>query len=173
MQWCDVVSVIGGNLLLVQSTGGGDSSMQPDFFAAFMRMTAVLALIVGLLLAIAAALKRFHIMNRSPFGSHRSIRVLETTYLGPKQSLVLVQAGRDVLLLGMTQQSITFLSKIEFLSRDQEVSVHEPEQDFAAVLGSALVHECHNGLKKENPDLVRKPSLGRFIARFTLHRLGR
>lgn len=170
MHWWDVVSVT-GNLLLAQATGGDTSPVQPDFFTAFVRMAAVLACIVGLLLAIAAALKKFNMLNRSLFGSQRTIRVLETAYLGPKQSLALVQAGRDVLLLGMTQQSITFLSKIDLHGKDKAGEVHAPEQDFAAVLESALVHGSHNGQAVEDSSQGQKRFFRRLIARLTTHRL--
>lgn len=48
---------------------------------------------------------------RGPRNAHRdgTIKVLSRTYLGPKESLCLVQVGTDVLLLGQTSSGITRL----------------------------------------------------------------
>lgn len=52
---------------------------------------------------------------RGPRGAHQNgtIRVLSRTYLGPKESLCLVQVGNDVLLLGQTSSGITLLHTLE------------------------------------------------------------
>ena len=48
---------------------------------------------------------------RGPRGAKRdeTIQILSRTYLGPKESLCIVQVGTDVLLLGQTSAGITLL----------------------------------------------------------------
>ncbi|NJD68885.1 MAG: flagellar biosynthetic protein FliO [Candidatus Methylomirabilota bacterium] len=51
------------------------------------------------------------VVLRGPRGASRdgTVRILGRTYLGPKESLCLVQVGTDVLLLGHTGSGITLL----------------------------------------------------------------
>ena len=108
MQWLTLWSTAGG---APAHTVAG--TMQPDLVDAAMRTAAVLACVIGLLFVLAAVLKRLNILQRPLLGGRKTIRVLETAYLGPKQTLALVQAGDDVLLIGLTAQQITLLTTIK------------------------------------------------------------
>lgn len=68
-----------------------------------------LGTVLGVLALGVYLYKRFGL--RGPRGMNRdgTIRILSRTYLGPKESLCLVQVGTDILLLGQTGSGITLL----------------------------------------------------------------
>lgn len=72
-----------------------------------------LGTVLGLLALGVYLYKR--IALRGSRGAHRdgTIQILSRTYLGPKESLCLVQVGTDVLLLGQTSSGITLLHTLE------------------------------------------------------------
>jgi flagellar biosynthetic protein FliO len=66
------------------------------------------------LLALGVYLHRKVTLRGSRGGQHGgSIQILSRTYLGPKESLCLVQVGAQVLLLGQTSSRITLLHAME------------------------------------------------------------
>jgi flagellar protein FliO/FliZ len=84
---------------------GGDSVGWITF-----RLFSSLVLVGGLMAGGFYVYRRW--MMRSPM-AHRGelIRVVGRNYLGPKESLVMVRVGKDVLLLGVTAGQISFLQK--------------------------------------------------------------
>jgi flagellar biosynthetic protein FliO len=82
-----------------------------------------LGTVLGVLALGVYLYKRFAL--RGPRGMNRddTIRVLSRTYLGPKESLCLVQVGTDILLLGQTGSGITLLhtlpSNVSAVSSDR------------------------------------------------------
>lgn len=84
---------------------GGDSVGWITF-----RLFSSLVLVGGLMAGGFYVYRRW--MMRSPM-AHRGelVRVVGRNYLGPKESLVMVKVGKDVLLLGVTSGQISFLQK--------------------------------------------------------------
>ena len=169
----EVLSRLWGSIALAQTAGNvADSAAQSDFIGAFVRMVAVLACVIGLLLVVAAALKKFSLLQRPLLGARRSIRILETAYLGPKQSLALVQAGRDVLLIGLTQQTITLLTKIDRANVSSDTESDVLPDHFSSVLDHALRAEPESHLRCEQAAPQQKNWLARALGRFSVHRIG-
>lgn len=67
---------------------------------------------------------------RGPRSAHRdgTIKVLSRTYLGPKESLCLVQVGTDVLLLGQTSSGITRLHMLPPIASAAAVDRRDGEE---------------------------------------------
>ncbi|MCX8042524.1 MAG: flagellar biosynthetic protein FliO [Desulfobacterota bacterium] len=155
--------------MLVQMAGSSaEDAVQVNFFAAFVRIAAVLACVIGLLLVLATVLRKYNMLQRPLLGSQRTIRVLETAYIGPKQSLALVQAGHEIFLLGLTQQTITFLSRIDILGKDT-IGAGTGNKQFSELLATELcdkhgVTPVEGGVRQKWVSWLGR-TLGKFTAR--------
>ena len=74
------------------------------------RVAFALALVLGLLLASAALLRRWR--GVVPFQSAKELEVVSTTYLGPKERLVVVRIRGEEWLLGVSTQQISKLGEL-------------------------------------------------------------
>lgn len=162
MQWWNIMNAAGG--AAAQAVNGA----QPDFFDAAVRMAVVLACVIGIVIALAALLKKLNIMQRPLMGGRKTIRILETAYLGPKQSLALVQAGHDVLLLGLTPQQITMLSKLPDCGTPGTSSVCASER-FDTLLDQAARDQTY-GDAPQTAQPENHNRLTRVLRRFAAHR---
>ncbi len=105
------------SIIVLNSTGycaqpeAGQSG--PDFVTMITRMVSALAIILGAMMLVLYLLKKIYLPRKSLFAHERAVRIVETLHLGPKKSVALIKAGEDHILLGLTSQSITFLSKID------------------------------------------------------------
>ena len=103
-----------------------------SFFSSFLQMIAALAIVVGLIL-----LTR-HFSNKIMGGSttarftSKHIRLVETRYIAPKKSLILVEVGGAYLLLASSEDSLTFVKQVDIL---EEIEV----LDGAGPVGRGLV----------------------------------
>lgn len=85
-----------------------------SFWASLLQMLAALAFVVGLiLLAKYLSGKLFGARFNSAATKH--IRIVETRYLGPKKSLLLVEVGGEYLLLANSEESLTLLTKVNMI----------------------------------------------------------
>lgn len=104
-------------------------SEAPGLFSLTLQMAASLAVVLGLIYLF------YHISNRwlrpgvQSRGGERHIRLVETRYLSPKKSLILVEVGGEYLLLGSSGENLTFIKEIDIL---EEIEVIE-ERDKGAV----------------------------------------
>jgi flagellar biosynthetic protein FliO len=76
----------------------------------FYKMMFSVALIAGL--AVAAFYMSRKVLPKVTHASAKEIRVVETTYLGPRRTLHLVQVGNQKLLIGSTNETITTLAHV-------------------------------------------------------------
>jgi len=116
------------------------SGQEFNFLASILQMVAALALVVGLILVT------WHfsgkLMKRLPIGQQlvsKHIRLIETRYLGPKKSLLLVEVGGEYLLLSSSDNALTFVKQIDMLE-EIEVIEEKPEQGSFATLLARLRH---------------------------------
>ncbi len=86
--------------------------MTPELVAAALKMIGVLVLIVGGLLAFNMYSKRFF-KNGIVGAGQKSVRVLEHTPIGIKKSVTLVKVPGAVLVLGVTNDRITLLDRMD------------------------------------------------------------
>jgi flagellar biogenesis protein FliO len=104
-----------------------------------LRMALALGLMIVLILAAAAAL-RFFGRGAGLRGSSR-LQVLDSLPLAPKRVLYSVQAGRRVVVLGVTEASITLVLELP----PEEAAALYP--DGAAVLGGPSFRELLRGAR--------------------------
>lgn len=85
---------------------------QNELLKMLMQSLLFLALIIGLFVLIRFFLNRFS--RNDTLGGDRSLtRVLSTSYIGVKKTITMVEIPNAILVLGMTDDRITLLSKIE------------------------------------------------------------
>lgn len=82
----------------------------PDLTLAGLKMVLVLALLLGALLAALYAVRRLSGARHLP---GRPIRVLSSSYLGPRKVISLVEVPGKILVLGVTKNDIRVLDRID------------------------------------------------------------
>jgi flagellar biosynthetic protein FliO len=84
----------------------------PDALSTTLQMLTALAIVVGGLLVAFYLMKRF--FNRDAGGSRNAlIRVIASQYIGVKKNIALVEVPGTVLVLGISSDRISLLTKIE------------------------------------------------------------
>lgn len=119
------------SLALAADSAGHEFS----FLASFLQMIAALALVVGLILVT------WHfsgkLMRGLPVGQQlvsRHIRLVETRYLGPKKSLLLVEVGGEYLLLSSSDSGVSLIKQIDMLEEIEVIEEPKGQGSFAAIL---------------------------------------
>ena len=84
-----------------------------DLTGAALRTIVMLALVIGLMLGLVWLLRRLNLPMTAAVGSRRNLRVLESLSVAPRQTLMVVQAGSRVLLVGCCQQGMQFLTTLD------------------------------------------------------------
>ena len=85
---------------------------QPEMLPSLLKMIASLGIVLGGLLLTLWIVKRF-VQSRSGGFNGQLIRVLASSTVGLKKTVSLVEVPGQVLVLGMTGDRISLLSKIE------------------------------------------------------------
>ena len=84
----------------------------PDAISATLQMLTALAIVLGGLLVVFYLLKRF--LRRDAGGTGNPlIRVIASQYIGVKKNVALVEVPGTVLVLGISSDNISLLTKIE------------------------------------------------------------
>ncbi len=121
-----------------QQTAGGDSLFHtlPQPPAATANDTALLRLILAsALLAVILGVVLYLVKRRNPQSANAgAITFHLKKYIGPKQYLTVVSIGDQHLLLGVTDHSISLLTKIEDISGLEETGLGGSALSFAHVL---------------------------------------
>lgn len=115
-----------------------NSGKEFSFLASFLQMIAALALVVGLILItwhFSGKLMRGFPVGQQLLSKH--IRLIETRYLGPKKSLLLVEVGGEYLLLSNSDSGLTFIKQIDMIE-EIEIIEEKPEQSKFATLLTRL-----------------------------------
>ena len=88
----------------------------PDVFSSALQMLMALGIVLGGLLGLFYLLKRY--LKRDAGGSHgKLIRVIASQYVGIKKNIAMVEVPGAVLVVGISNDKISLLTKIE----DKEV----------------------------------------------------
>ena len=105
-----------------------------SFFWSFVKMLASLAIVIGLMVGALLLVKRYFYKAPAVADGTAIIRVVASHYLGPKNSLVLVDVLGQIVLLGVSGQQIANLAAItDPAAREQLNRLRPPE----ALSGSA------------------------------------
>lgn len=115
----------------------------PGGFEMLLRTAGSLLLVALLVIGVVFVLRRY-VFNRNGFGNTEgAIKILNSTFLGPKKSIHLVKVLNRVLVLGISESGIQTLS--EFNADEVESllvkKIQEPkEQTFSKLLHSVIGH---------------------------------
>jgi flagellar protein FliO/FliZ len=103
-----------------------NTSQGYSFLSSFFQMIAALAIVIGLILIT----RHFSgkIFKGLPSGrfTSRHIRLIETRYIAPKKSLILVEVGGEYLLLSSSGDNLSLIKQIDML---EEIEVIEDDGD--------------------------------------------
>ncbi len=120
--------------------GAGTFSLATSIFKAI----GALVLILGLMLLMARLFRKLG-TGIGAMGQNALINVLETRVLGPKKQVSVIEVGGEVLVLGVTDQQINLISRLDDPSRLLRPAVAKPaagrirrDSGFAALLDKAL-----------------------------------
>ncbi|RQW83238.1 MAG: flagellar biosynthetic protein FliO [Geobacter sp.] len=86
-----------------------------SFVSGFFQMVASLSIVVGLIYLAYYLANRFLKGNLMKKSVPRYIRVVESRFLAPKKSLMLVEVGGEYLLLGSSDSGISLLKQVDML----------------------------------------------------------
>ncbi|MFV0449374.1 MAG: flagellar biosynthetic protein FliO [Vibrio sp.] len=104
-------------LFLVTSPAFAAQSDQFDIATTLGSLLFVIAIIIGM----AWLLKR---MRVPAFGQQKGLSIVRQLPLGTKERLMIVQAGEEQFLIGVTSQSVNLISKLETpLTQEERESV--------------------------------------------------
>ncbi len=118
-------------------------SYTPDLFSTAMKMLSALGIVLGGMFVVFYFMKRF--LKRDITGSNETlIRVLASSYVGMKKNISLIEIPGAVLVVGITNDNISLLSKIEDekilekfrLSKEQQIQT--PFSDHLQKLSSRI-----------------------------------
>lgn len=118
-----LASVLKGDVTakqLIPKTSG-----PPEIYGSFFKMILVLGLLVSLLLVVLYVVKRFFWKKMSKGGVDESIRVITSAYVGPKKSIALVEVAGERIVVGITNDNISMLTKV---NKDMEFNAVLREQ---------------------------------------------
>lgn len=85
---------------------------QPELMSMLLRLLFAFIGLVGILVVARFTLKRSGRIG-SMVGSRNLVQVISTSYIGVKKSVTIVKIPDAILVLGVTNERITLLSKIE------------------------------------------------------------
>ena len=95
-----------------------------------LQMFAALAVVVGIILLFYYISNRWLKIGSANGGRERHIRLVESRYLAPKKSLLLVEVGGEYLLLSNSGDRLTFIKQIDILEEievlDEDPAANNP-----------------------------------------------
>lgn len=129
------ISSAGAALLLgtpVAALAADAANVGYSLMGSLLQMVAALSVVVGLILLFSHVAKRWLNTTTIAPGGNRYIRIVETRFLAPKKSLMLVEVGGEYLLLANAGDQLQLIKQVDML---EEIEVLEVAGD---VPGSAF-----------------------------------
>jgi flagellar protein FliO/FliZ len=84
-----------------------------SFFPALLKMIAALALVLGIMIGLAYFVRRFFQQTGITAPDGAAISVLTVKYLGPKTSIMVVDILGEVVVLGLSNQQMSYITTLE------------------------------------------------------------
>lgn len=97
--------------------------MSDSYLYLLVKSILTLLFVLGLMGAALYALKLYMRKPGASSGKGVSapVKVITTAFMGPKRNIAVVEVAGEVLVLGLTPQAITFLTKIEDRAAKEEL----------------------------------------------------
>ncbi len=127
----------------IAEPAGGDLAATGSLALAIAKSFGALILVLGLLLLLAAAIRRLGLSGHAP-GDAGLIRVLDTRMIAPKKYVAIIEIADQTVAVGITEQQITLLGQLEETDslRAARAGAKRPgdllASRFATVLGRAM-----------------------------------
>jgi flagellar protein FliO/FliZ len=88
--------------------------MEPiSFFPALLKMISALALVLGIMIGLAFLVRRFFQQTGMATPDGSSITILAVKYLGPKSSIMIVDILGEVVVIGVSNQQMSYLTTLD------------------------------------------------------------
>jgi flagellar protein FliO/FliZ len=114
---------------------------QPDLWGTGLKTFAMLCIVVAVLILVLFLMKRFFYLKDGS-GHGQFIKILSSHHVSPKERIALIDVVGEKIVIGITPENITFLTKIEksdALDRIESLEgVGAPHGFFANFLRSSL-----------------------------------
>ncbi len=114
---------------------------QPDLWGTGLKTFGMLCIVVAILILVLFLVKRF-LYLKDGSGHGQFIKILSSHHLTPKERIALVDVVGEKIVIGITPENITFLTKIEkseALDRIENLeAAGAPQGLFATFLRSSL-----------------------------------
>jgi flagellar biosynthetic protein FliO len=128
----------------------------PSLTAAVVKMVSALAVVIAVVYAALYALRKLMGRKNGARGGRGSLELLETTYVGQRQSISLVRVGERSVLVGVTERQISTLTELdadETAALAREIPTPATEDSFSRALSRATGKLKMLGLKKKQAAL--------------------
>ena len=110
----------------------------PSIAVAAGKALGALAVVLGMLMLLVAALKKLGLSGQSPQGEGL-IKVLETRMLAPKKFVAVLDIAGQIMAVGISEQQITLLTKLEPDEKLQALAQKRPSSSrFSSLLSRAV-----------------------------------
>ena len=86
-----------------------------NFLSSFLQMIAALAVVIGLILITWHFFNKFTRSAAAGRFAAKQIRLVESRYIAPKKSLLLVEVGGEYLLLSCTADRLTLIKQVNLI----------------------------------------------------------
>ena len=114
---------------------------QPDLWGTGLKTFAMLCIVVAILILVLFLMKRFFYLKDGS-GHGQLIKILSSHHVSPKERIALIDVVGEKIVIGITPENITFLTKIEkseALDRIESLgAAGAPHGLFASFLRSSL-----------------------------------
>jgi flagellar protein FliO/FliZ len=107
-----------GEKTIIQKVGAGASEKlqnlkNSDILASSIKMITSLSIVLTLVFVIAYFAKKFMVSQNGFLSKGRMVKVLGSSYIGGKKNITMVEVGNEILLLGISQNNISMLTRLE------------------------------------------------------------
>lgn len=84
-----------------------------DPLSSLVKMVSALLIVLALILLVAYLVRRFLGSRVSGWRAAPVIQLLSTTYLGPKRQISVISVGQEYLVVGVTPNQISLITRLE------------------------------------------------------------
>jgi len=98
-----------------------------DPLSSLVKMLSSLLIVLALILLFAYLVKRFLGSRPGRWRSEPMIQLLSTTYLGPKRQISVIEVGQEYLVVGVTPNQISLITRLEHSPFPPEAVVEREE----------------------------------------------
>jgi flagellar biosynthetic protein FliO len=109
-----------------------------SLFSSFMKMIFALAIVLGLLIGVMYFVKKFMQQTGPATNSQDLINIISSKYLGPKNSIVLIEVLDQLIVVGISNQQMTTLACIDDPQAVAKIKTERPNVKNINFPGSKL-----------------------------------